>query len=293
MIVVFGGAGQLGRELVAAARGTVPLVALSRPDADITDPQAVGRAINRWRPRLVVNAAAYNQVDKAEREPEAAHAVNANGPRIVAAACAAAGVPILHISTDFVFDGSKDRPYVEDDWVAPLNAYGRSKAAGEAAVHAACRQHVILRTAWLFSGHGRNFLTTVLDLARGRNELRFVADQYGSPTAASDLARAILTVARSIALGAAPWGTYHFAGADEASRWDMANVIVAAQARITGRRPAVEKIAAAEYSSAATRPMNSALDSSRFAVTFGFRAGDWRSAAEEAVVNALGMRIAV
>jgi dTDP-4-dehydrorhamnose reductase len=293
MIIVFGGSGQLGCELVAAARGTVPLVALPRPDADITDPQAAARAISRRSPQLVVNAAAYNQVDLAEREPERAFAVNATGPRVLAAACAAAGVPLLHISTDFVFDGGLDRPYVEDDWVAPLNAYGRSKAAGEAAIRETCRQHVILRTAWLYSGHGRNFLTTVLDLARRQSHLRFVSDQYGSPTAASDLALAILAVARSIALGATPWGTYHIAGASEASRWQMADLIVDAQARITGRRPTVEKIAATEYPGAAARPGNSALDSSRFAATFGFRAGDWRAAAEEAVVKSLATRIAV
>jgi dTDP-4-dehydrorhamnose reductase len=192
-----------------------------------------------------------------------------------------------------VFDGGKNSPYVEDDWVAPINAYGRSKAAGEAAVRGTWRQHVILRTAWLFSGHGRNFLTTVLAMASSRNQMRFVADEYGSPTAADDLAHAILVVGRSIANGAAPWGTYHVAGAGEASRWEMANFIVGAQSHTTGRAPIIEKITAAEFASDARRPANSVLDSARFAAVFDYRPGDWRAAAERAVIESLGMRIAV
>lgn len=292
MILVFGGNGQLGSALVDEARGRMPLMALGRQDVDITDECTVSRVIDRWRPQLVVNAAAYNQVDMAESEPAEADLINAGGPRILAAACDAVDVPLLHVSTDFVFDGAKDTAYVEDDPVAPLGAYGRSKAAGEAAVRELCRQHVIIRTAWLFSARGHNFLRTVLKLADTLDTLRFVGDQHGSPTAAPYLAHAILTVAQSVILGSAPWGTFHFAGPTVASRWEMAEAIVAAQAAHTGHRPVVEKIAAEEFAGAARRPTNSVLDSSRFAATFGVTAGDWRAAVDEAVAETFSTRIA-
>lgn len=292
MILVFGGHGQLGTELATAARSRVALIALGRSDVDVTDDAAVVRVIDRWQPHLVINAAAYNQVDMAECEPDAADFVNGEGAGIVARACAAAGTPLLHVSTDFVFDGRKPAPYVETDPIAPLNAYGRSKAAGEAAVREACRDHVILRTAWLFGAHGHNVLKTILRLSGSLDVLRFVSDQYGSPTAASDLARAILTVANAIALHGAPWGTYHVAGAGRASRWELAQAIVDAQARFTGHRPRVEKIVSAEFAAAAARPANSVLDSSRFAAIFDFEMSDWRQAVDRAVAECFDERIA-
>lgn len=291
MILVFGGTGQLGSALAGATRGQARVAALSRVDADITDAAAVARAIERWRPRLVVNAAAYNKVDEAETRPGQAFRINTNGPRIVAECCAAVDLPLIHVSTDFVFDGAKGAPYREDDRVAPLSVYAQSKAEGEVAVREALPRHLILRTAWLFGG-GPGFVGTVVDLAARHEPLRFVADQYGSPTAAGDLARAILIAARAISLGDTPWGTYHVAGATRASRWEMAVAVVAAQARVTGLRPTVGKITAAEFGAAAPRPPNSVLDSSRFAARFGYRAGDWRTEIDRAVELLLTRRTA-
>ena len=196
MILVFGGNGQLGRELTrASAARQIPLTALSRAQADISDRTAVHAAFASQRPSLVVNAAAYTKVDLAETEPEAARQGNELGPAIVGDACAAAGVPLVHISTDYVFDGRKLGAYVEGDPIAPIGAYGRSKAAGERAVRQATAQHLIMRTSWVYGEFGQNFLKTMLRLATTRDELRVVDDQRGCPTSTRDLADAILRIA--------------------------------------------------------------------------------------------------
>jgi dTDP-4-dehydrorhamnose reductase len=284
LILVFGGGGQLASELVemAAADGTA-LTAVTWQQADITDPAQVARAIDDARPSLVVNAAAYTAVDKAESEPGLAMAVNADGPGVVAAACAAAGVPLVHVSTDYVFDGEKAGPYREDDPIAPLGVYGRSKAAGESAVRESWSRHLILRTAWLYGIYGSNFLKTMLRLAAERDELNVVADQRGSPTSTADLARAILVAAAALRRGAAPWGTYHVTGAGETTWHGFASRIVEAQAPVTGRHPRVNPITTAEYRTAARRPRNSVLDCSRFAATFGYRAPDWTVSVDRTV----------
>jgi dTDP-4-dehydrorhamnose reductase len=209
--------------------------------------------------------------------------VNAIGPGIVAAACAVAGVPLVHISTDFVFDGTKEGAYVEVDPVAPLSVYGSSKAKGEDAVRDAWREHLILRTAWLFGIYGTNFVKTMLRLAAERDEWNVVADQRGSPTSTADLARAILEAATAIAAGAEPWGTYHFAGSGETTRYDLARSVVAAQASYTGRFPHLRAVATVNGPGFARRPLNSVLDSSKFAAMFGFRAADWQDAVERTV----------
>ena len=195
------------------------MVALSRAEADIADPAAVRAAISRHKPSLVVNAAAYTKVDAAESETEAARLGNEIGPAVLAAACAAAGVPLIHISTDYVFDGSKDGAYLEDDPIAPINAYGRTKAAGERAVRETRVRHVILRTSWVYGEFGQNFLKTMLKLAATRDELRVVSDQRGCPTSTADLAAAILAIAPRLAASDDVWGTYHYAGS---RRDDMA-----------------------------------------------------------------------
>ena len=286
MIVLFGAGGQLGRELTAAAaHDGVPLTAVPHEQADITDSVAVERVLGAASPSLVINAAAYNQVDKAEAEPDEAMRINAIGPGIVAAACAGADVPMVHISTDYVFDGAKPGPYVEDDPIAPLSVYGCSKAEGEAAVRGACPRHIIVRTAWLFSRHGSNFVKTMLRLAAERDALTVVADQRGSPTSAVDLARAVLIAAAALADGSDSWGTYHFAGSGETTRHGLASRIVAVQALYTGRLPMVHAVATADRPTPARRPLNSVLDSSKFAATFGFRAADWRDAVDRTVTG--------
>jgi dTDP-4-dehydrorhamnose reductase len=196
VILVFGGGGQLGQELARIApQREVALTALTHAQADVGDRAAVGAALDTYHPALVVNAAAYTNVDRAETETSAAFAANAQGPAVLASACVDAQVPLLHVSTDYVFDGRRARPYRESDPINPINAYGRSKAAGEAAVRKAHPRHVILRTSWLYSEFGNNFLKTIVRLAQEREELRVVADQRGSPTSTRDLANAILRIA--------------------------------------------------------------------------------------------------
>jgi dTDP-4-dehydrorhamnose reductase len=291
LILVFGAGGQLGRELttVAAAVGT-PMVGLTHADVDIADERAVGRVLGRLAPSVVINAAAYNAVDRAETEVEAAMRTNAEGPAVLAGACVAGGATLIHVSTDYVFDGAKPGPYREEDPVGPLGAYGRSKAAGEDAVRSACPEHLIVRTAWLFGVFGSNFLKMVLRLAAERDRLDIVADQRGSPTSTFDLARGLLLAARAVQRGQRAWGTYHFAGSGETTRHGLATRIVEAQRPFTGRNPTVAAIASADYPTPAPRPKNSGLDSSKFAAAFGFRAADWRDAVDRTVVELFAVK---
>jgi dTDP-4-dehydrorhamnose reductase len=287
VILVFGN-GQLGQELarMAGDRG-MPLRVLARQDADIAERGAVASAIKREGPKLVVNAAAYTKVDQAETEVEAAERGNAIGPGVLARACADAGIPLVHVSTDYVFDGTKQGAYVESDPIAPLGVYGRTKAAGEAAVRDALPEHAILRTSWVYGEFGHNFLKTMLRLAREREELHIVADQRGCPTSTRELASAILALAPRLVAREAIFGTYHFAGSGVTTWHGFAARLVAAQAQITGRKPRVTAITTAEFPTAARRPANSELDSAVFAKTFGFRARPWEQEADATVRAAL------
>jgi dTDP-4-dehydrorhamnose reductase len=276
-ILAFGAEGQLGRELAErGARRGMTMRMVGRAEADIADSQAVARVVAAAAPAIVVNAAAYTKVDLAESEPEAAFRANALGPCVLAGACAAAAIPLLHVSTDYVFDGTKPSAYVEDDPIEPLGVYGRSKAEGEAAVRRVLEQHVILRTSWVYGVYGANFLKTVLRLARERDELRIVADQRGCPTGTADIAEAILEITPLLARREPVWGTYHFAGQGATTWFEFAVAIVEAQAAIVNRRPTVVPISTREYPTASQRPANSELDSSHFAATFGIEAKDWR-----------------
>jgi dTDP-4-dehydrorhamnose reductase len=284
LIVVFGGGGQLGRELTAmAADRHVALRAVGHTEVDIADRDAVTAMVGSVRPAVVVNAAAFTAVDAAESDPDRAMRVNAEAPGIVAETCNAIGAAMIHISTDFVFDGAKNSPYREDDAVAPLGVYGMSKARGEAAVRDALDRQIIIRTAWLFGIYGSNFLKAVLRLAAERDDMEMVADQRGSPTPAADLAAAVLAATAAIDAGTATFGTYHFAGAGAATRHAFASRVVAAQAAFTGRRPAVNAITAKAFGAAARRPAYSVLDSSKFAAAFGVRAGPWEDAVDRTV----------
>jgi len=275
-ILVFGAEGQTGRELIAlASRRKVAALGLSRVEADITQAEAVRAAIERHRPGLIVDVAGYTAVDRAESEPELARAVNVEGPAILAAASARAGLPLVHLSTDYVFDGKKSGPYVEDDPIAPLSVYGRTKAEAEAAVREAQPHHIILRTSWIYGVHGKNFLTTVLQLASERDELTMVADQFGCPTATADIAEAIFLLAPRLITDPEVSGTYHFAGIGRTSWHGFATEIVARQRPFTGRNPRVVPITMADFKSAARRPANSVLDSGRFRAIFGHSARPW------------------
>jgi dTDP-4-dehydrorhamnose reductase len=258
-------------------------VGLSRSECDITDAGAVERVITRHRPDLVVNAAAFSKVDAAERDPDAAVAVNAEGPAILAVRTAAAGIPLVHISTDYVFDGRKRTPYSEGDTVAPLGLYGRTKADGEARVRAAQPRHVILRTAWLFGRSGGGFVSMAVAAALRRQPIRTIVDQTGSPTVAIDLAGAILAVDQAMGRGAVPWGTYHYAGREPGRRLDIVEAILAAVRALQRPTPSIVPVTAADLGGAAKTPNYSALDSSLFEATIGYPASDWRSRLVELV----------
>jgi dTDP-4-dehydrorhamnose reductase len=270
-LLILGAQGQVGRAVAKQARRSgVKHEALGRAECDVTDRPAVEYAVGRNS--VVVNCAAYTAVDRAEAEPAAAHRINAVGAGTVAAACAAAGVPLVHLSTDYVFSGESDRPVREDDPPRPLSVYGQSKLDGEIAVRHALERHIILRTSWVFSAHGENFVKTILRLASTQAELRIVDDQIGGPTAADDIAAAALRIvdvaARS---GFAGWGTYHFSGAPPVSWCAFARAIAPLSV-------AVRPIATSDNPRPARRPRNSVLDCRRVRDVFGIAQPDWHLA---------------
>jgi len=283
-LLVLGAAGQIGRELCSLRwPADYHIAGVDRVDVDIANREQVGAAMQRERPDIVINAAAYTAVDRAESEAEAAFAVNAVGPANLAAACRTAGIPLIHISTDYVFDGSKKGPYREDDSVNPLGVYGRSKEAGDRAVREALPEHVILRTAWVYSAHGHNFVRTMLRLAGERPVLRVVADQIGSPTSAADAARAIAAIVERLAIGESRWGTYHFAGGGTVSWHGFAEAIFELAGPWRGAPPKVDAITTAEYPTPARRPANSVLDCRRVAEAFGIMPRPWREALADVI----------
>jgi dTDP-4-dehydrorhamnose reductase len=277
-ILIFGSGGQLGFELMRThwSAGLIP-IGLSRVACDIADVDAVGEAFERHRPGLIVNAAAFTAVDRAEAEPAESTRTNRDGPAILAETCARHSIPMIDISTDYVFNGSKTTPYEEGDPIAPLGQYGLDKAEGEGAVRAALDRHVILRTAWLFGVHGSNFVKTMLRLAADRDELAVVDDQRGSPTPADALAQAVSTVAVAALKGDATWGTYHYAGSDPVTWHGLAAATFDELRRRTGRSVRVRPITTAEYPTPARRPPNSVLDCSRIGSAFGIAQPNWRA----------------
>ena len=282
-ILLTGGEGQLGTEVIAQAPAFgIRLLAPTLAQMDLTHPAEVDAAWEAFRPEAVINAAAYTAVDRAESEVELAFAINAAAPARIAARCAAEGIPLIHISTDYVFDGRKREPYLEDDPVAPLGVYGRSKAEGESAVRSALDRHVIVRTAWLYSAHAANFVKTVMRLVAERDELRIVDDQVGSPTCAEDLAAAVLVIAARGA-DASP-GTYHFCGSGETSWCGLARHVLetmAARGRIQSYR--LTPILTADYPTPARRPAYSVLDCRRIEGCFGIVRPAWQSSVEKTV----------
>ncbi len=287
-LLVLGAGGQLGRALVRAAPGAV---GLDRTALDVTDRRAVETAVAAFASAgggAVVNAAAYTAVDRAEAEPDAAAAVNHHAAAHVASACAASGLPLVHVSTDYVFDGAKPGAYLPGDAPAPLNVYGRTKADGEAAVRERCARHAIVRTAWVLSHEGHNFARTILRLASERDRLAVVADQHGHPTPAADLASALVTVAARLAAGA-PAGTYHLAGAPLATWHDVAVALVDASRRYGPvRAAAVDAVATSAYPTAARRPARVELDMASTHEAFGVAPPDWRAGVERIVAALAG-----
>jgi dTDP-4-dehydrorhamnose reductase len=283
-LLVLGAGGQVGHELCRLAwPADYRLAAFDRAEIDIARRESVTAAVDRERPDIVINAAAYTAVDRAESESEAAWAANCAGPGYLATACRSAGIPLIHISTDYVFDGSKKGPYREDDPVNPLGVYGHSKEAGDRAVREALAEHVILRTAWVYSAHGHNFVKTMLRVAAERPVLRVVADQVGSPTGAADIAAAIAVIVQRLAAGDRGWGTYNFAGRGAVTWHGFAEAIFEAAAPWRGAPPKIEAITTAEYPTPARRPANSVLDCSRIGDVFGIVPRPWRDALAEVI----------
>lgn len=273
-ILIFGKGGQVGREL---ARTFAPLGenrALGRADVDLTNVSALQNSIREYQPNLIVNAAAYTAVDQAEREHKLAHAINALAPQVMADEAAAHGAWLIHYSTDYVFDGSLQRPYREDDAPNPLSVYGITKLEGERAISASGAKHVILRTSWVYGVYGRNFVKTMLRLAHERDELSIVDDQIGAPTWSRMIAETTACIASRLPyLGDAAQGIYHLTAAGKTSWRRFAEAIF--EAAKLARRPRVQPITTAAYPTPARRPLNSMLDNSKLQKTFGLAQPDW------------------
>jgi dTDP-4-dehydrorhamnose reductase len=289
-VLVIGATGQLGSELIRAPwPAGIDVTGLGPDEIDIAEAASVDRSVSQHAPGLLLNAAAYTAVDRAESEADAAFRTNRDGSRSLARACAQHGIPLLHVSTDYVFDGNKMAPYTEDDPVAPLGVYGMSKAEGEAAIREALDAHLIVRTSWLFGALGPNFVKTIMRLTGERDELRVVADQHGRPTHARDLAHALITmVGRYAERLSAPWGTYHFAGAGATTWHEVARLVVEHQARRTGRQPRVVPISTSEYPTPARRPRNSVLATTKVEAAFGVKPLPWQEGVREVVDALLG-----
>ena len=285
-LLVTGREGQVARSLAerGAAQG-ISVVLAGRPELDLTDAASLEHAIERHAPDVIVSAAAYTAVDKAESEPGLAQAVTAEGAGNLARAAATRGIPLIHLSTDYVFDGSAERPWREDDPVAPLGVYGRTKLAGEEAVRAAGGVHAILRTAWVYSPFGNNFVKTMLRLAETREELGVVADQVGNPTSAHEIADGVIAVAANLVSEPSEetTGTFHMAGSGATSWAGLAEHVFACAAGEGLPVARVKPITTAEYPTPARRPANSRLDCSRLARVHGVTLPDWRDSVREVV----------
>jgi dTDP-4-dehydrorhamnose reductase len=277
--IVTGGTGQLATALKTAAPDRVRVV--GRPAFDFERPESLGALFDGPAPALVINTAAWTAVDAAETAPEAARRANAEGPARLASLCRRNGTRLIHVSTDYVFDGAKGAPYVETDPTSPTGVYGATKLEGEQAVLSELPDAVILRTAWVYAETGRNFLRTMLTAARKTGTLRVVADQRGCPTNADDLARAVLAVAARI--GTAPGGIYHCAGSGETTWHGFAEAIFAAAAPLGWPVPHVEPIATADWPTPARRPADSRLNCAKLQTTFGVRLPDWQPSLRRAV----------
>ncbi len=269
-LAVIGSTGQVARSLQErAATRDIDVVAFGRPGADLARPETIKAALQGAAPDIVVNAAGHTAVDQAESEEALAFALNRDGARVIAGAAASLGLPVIHLSTDYVFDGEKQSPYVESDPVAPRTVYGRSKLAGERAVAQANPRHFILRTSWVYAPFGVNFVRTMLRLARARDHVRVVDDQVGCPTYAPDLADALLTLVARLNQGAP--GRYHLAGPEAMSWCEFARRIFAVSRAHGGPAVPVHPVATADYLLPAPRPANSRLDSGKIESTFGIR----------------------
>lgn len=281
-ILVIGRQGQLALSLASLRRPDV--ICMGRPECDLADPTKLADVVARLGPRLVLNAGGFTKVDPAESQAEEAYALNRDGPAALARICASAGIPLIHVSTDCVFDGRKPAPYTPEDIPNPLSVYGRSKLEGEEAVAIHCRKHLVVRVSWVFSEHADNFVRTMLNLARQRQTISVVSDQTGYPTYCPDLAAGLLAMAEQVL---APrfdaWGTYHLAGRAETDRASMAEAIFAESRSLGGPSAKVVPILTRNYPTPAERPLNARLACEKAGENFGLQLPDWRIGLQKSV----------
>lgn len=287
-LAVTGKNGQVVSALQALASAELEIVAIGRPELDLAQPETVLKALRDVKPDTVISAAAYTAVDKAEIEPEIAFAVNRDGARAVALAANDLGIPVIHLSTDYVFDGTKANAYVESDQTGPTSIYGRSKLEGEQAVSEVTCDYIILRTAWVYSQYGNNFVKTMLRLSENRDEINVVADQFGCPTSANDIAAAVVTIARKLVEDSSSRlrGVFHLSGTGETNWANFAKQIFVFAEEHGGKSMIVNDITTAQYPTPARRPANSRLDCSKLEEVYGIKLPSWQTSTR-AVVTAL------
>lgn len=281
-VLITGAQGQVGKELtqIASKKG-FDVIAAGRAELDITQTQNVEDYITQCQPDIVINAAAFTAVDKAESEQDLAFAINRNGAKNIAGACKKQNIPLLHISTDYVFDGTKSKAYNEDDSVSPLGVYGESKWQGEEAIRNNLSDYLILRVAWVFGAQGNNFVKTMLRLGNDKSELNVVADQFGGPSPAKDIALTLIYLVEQYQKNKTlAWGTYHYCGKSKTTWYDFAKEIFkqAFESGLLIKQVKVNPITTAEYPTAAKRPGNSMLDCSKLKTTFGIKMPEWKEA---------------
>ena len=282
-ILITGCHGQVGSSLIEqlANHENTEVLALDRDHLDITNRDAVNAAVAEFKPSIIINAAAHTAVDKAEEEAELSYAINRDGPQYLAQAAQSMGAAILHISTDYVFEGNKDGEYAESDATNPQGVYGESKLAGEIAVAQACEKHVILRTAWVFGEKGNNFVKTMLRLGENRDALSIVGDQFGGPTYAGDIANTLIQIAKRITqVDTVEYGVYHYSGLPHVSWFDFADAIfdVAVEQGVLVNKPSLTSITTDQYPTPAKRPSNSRLSTEKITLGFSVKASDWKAA---------------
>jgi dTDP-4-dehydrorhamnose reductase len=282
-VLLIGANGQVGQELVVllSKDSRHLLVPLTRKELDVTSQAQVERVINQYHPDVVVNTAAYTQVDPAEKEPEAAHAINASGPEYLAKACQALNIPLIHFSTDYVFDGSQDHPYLETDTPNPQGQYGRSKLRGEQLVQEHCTKHIIIRTTWVFGRYGKNFINIMLNLMAERETVSVVSDQMACPTAGRDIANMLVSVIDQLTPDFIQWGIYHYAGTPAVSRFEFAQAIMPIAQKRGGKIQQILPVLTSAFPTPAKRPLYSVLDQTKIKQVFGLDSSDWKRALRE------------
>ncbi|MFH4868935.1 dTDP-4-dehydrorhamnose reductase [Vibrio diabolicus] len=282
-VLITGGRGQVGYCLTKqlSEYGNNTVLSLDKDDLDITNQDAVKVTVQEFQPTIIINAAAHTAVDKAENEVRLSYAINRDGPKFLAEAAQEVGAAILHISTDYVFEGNKDGEYLETDMTNPQGVYGASKLAGEEAVMSACEKHIVLRTAWVFGEHGNNFVKTMLRLGVDRDELSIVADQYGGPTYSGDIANALIAIAKRISQDESiEYGIYHYSGLPHVNWCQFADAIFesAVKQGVLTKKPNLTSITTEQYPTPAKRPSNSRMSTKKITDAFTLEASDWRTA---------------